>query len=135
MGIYLLIFMVFLPFYGYMSIIYLVVAGIWFCLNALFWKELLQLQNCITAVLALCMIEMGTWYFDYFNFNQEGVRHTVPFVIGILSTVIRRTVSRMLVVAVSMGFGVVKPIYPKEKIFALGAIYFILVPHTNFLFT
>jgi hypothetical protein len=34
------------------------------------WREVMPLQNYITAVLALGMIEMATWYFDYVNFNN-----------------------------------------------------------------
>lgn len=56
----------------------------------------------------MCLIEMATWYFDYLHLNQKGVRHHGPFVLGLVTTVSRRMVSRMLVVAVSMGYGVVK---------------------------
>lgn len=115
----------FLPFYGYMCIVYLVAAFGWFLLNALYWKDLLHVQNCITGVLAMCLLEMATWYFDYLNLNNNGVRHKAPFILGMMTSVSRRTVARMLVVAVSMGYGVVKPILgdEKKKIILLGAVY------------
>ena len=34
----------YLPFYGYMCIGYLVIAIIWFCLNAVYWQQLLHVQ-------------------------------------------------------------------------------------------
>lgn len=117
----------YLPFYGYMCIGYLVIALIWFCLNALYWKQLLHVQNCITGVLAMCLIEMATWYFDYLHLNTKGIRHHGPFILGLITTVSRRMVARMLTVAVSMGYGVVKPTLGsvKNKIIGLGCIYWI----------
>jgi len=117
----------FLPFYGWMSIVYLLAACIWFILNAVYWKDLLHVQNCITGVLAMCIIEMFTWYFDYLNLNNSGERLNALFIFGMMTSVSRRTISRMLVVAVSMGYGVVKPILgdEKKKILALGVVYWI----------
>ena len=34
----------YLPFFGYMCIAYLVIAIIWFCLNAIYWQQLLHVQ-------------------------------------------------------------------------------------------
>ena len=62
----------------------------------------------------MCLIEMATWYFDYLHLNNKGIRHKGPFITGLITTVTRRMVSRMLVVAVSLGFGVVKPTLSKR---------------------
>jgi len=115
----------FLPFYGWMCVVYLIAAAIWFGLNAMYWKDLLHVQNCITGVLAMCLLEMATWFFDYVNLNNNGIRHKAPFILGMMTSVTRKTISRMLVVAVSMGYGVVKPILgdEKKKINLCGAVY------------
>jgi len=115
----------FLPFYGWMCVIYLFASCVWFVLNAIYWKDILHVQNCITGVLAMCVIEMLTWYFDYLNLNNNGVRLNALFLFGMMTSVSRRTISRMLVVAVSMGYGVVKPILGEEKkrIIILGCVY------------
>jgi len=118
----------FLPFYGWMCIVYVGAAVVWFCLNFLFWKELLQVQNYITFVLAMCLIEMATWYADYLTLNNSGVRYRVPFVVGMMTSVTRRTVARMLVVAVSMGHGIVTPTLDwttRKNILILGFVYWI----------
>ncbi|ETO10142.1 hypothetical protein RFI_27235, partial [Reticulomyxa filosa] len=128
----------YLPFFGWMTVLYLIVGVFWFCLNAIFWEELLYVQvlwslkrkgkhSCITGVLTLCLFEMGTWYFDYLNFNNSGSRHRVPFFFGLLLSVTRRTVARMLVVAVAMGYGVVKPTIGSSKnmLFAIGCLYWV----------
>lgn len=98
----------YLPFYGWMCLVYLCISVVWFCMNAIYWKELMHVQNCITGVLALLLIEMATWYFHYLHLNEKGVIHHGPFILGLITTVTRRMVSRMLVVAVALGYGVVK---------------------------
>jgi len=93
-----------------------------------YWAQLLHVQNCITGVLAMCLIEMATWYFHYLHLNNFGHVHHGPFIVGLITTCSRRMVSRMLVVAVSLGYGVVKPTLNrtvKHKILVLGAAYFI----------
>ena len=118
----------YLPFYGWMCIIYLIISIIWFCFNAIYWSELLHVQNCITGVLAMCLIEMATWYFHYLHLNNIGIVHHGPFILGLITTCSRRMVSRMLVVAVSLGYGVVKPTLSKvikNKIIILGIVYWI----------
>jgi len=115
----------FLPFYGWMCIVYLIASCVWLLLNAMYWKDLLHVQNCITGVLVMCLIEMLIWYFDYLHLNNMGVRKNALFVLAMMTSVSRRTIARMLVVAVSMGYGVVKPILgdEKKKILLLGLIY------------
>ncbi|KAK6143744.1 hypothetical protein DH2020_024092 [Rehmannia glutinosa] len=70
--------------------------------------SVLLLQHCITSVIALGLLEMTFWYFDYAYFN----RGTRP--VGITTWVVtigavRRTVSRILILSVAMGYGVVRP--------------------------
>jgi len=117
----------FLPFYGWMCVVYIVASVMWLLLNALYWKELLHVQNCITGVLTMCLIEMLIWYYDYLYLNNNGVRRSEVFAFGMIISVSRRTIARMLVVAVSMGYGVVKPILgdEKKKILILGAVYWV----------
>merc|ERR1719334_76610 len=75
----------------------------------------------------MCVIEMLVWYFDYLSLNKTGVRHNVLFISGITTSVSRRTIARMLVVAVSLGYGVVKPNLgdDKKKILIIGGIYWV----------
>ena len=70
---------------------------------------------------------MATWYFDYLHLNTAGIRHHGPFILGLVTTVSRRMVARMLTVAVSMGYGVVKPTLGpvRNKIIILGCVYWI----------
>ena len=67
------------------------------------------MQHWITAVVALGMMEMSTWYFDYVNFNATGFRPYITTLYAVFLGCVRKTISRVLVLVVSMGFGVVLP--------------------------
>ena len=50
-----------IKFFGGMSLLYIVLGVVWAGLYARYWKEVFTLQHCISAVLALGMMEMSTW--------------------------------------------------------------------------
>ncbi|RWW23093.1 hypothetical protein GW17_00012667, partial [Ensete ventricosum] len=116
-----------MKFYFFMSMAYLALSFIWFAQYIRFWRDILPLQNCISLVIALGLFEMTLWYFEYLNFNDTGVRP-----IGITTWVVtvgavRKTVSRLLILTVSMGYGVVRPTLGglTSKVLLLGVTYFL----------
>ncbi|XP_057464907.1 uncharacterized protein LOC130754683 [Actinidia eriantha] len=116
-----------MKFYVIMSLAYALLSLIWFSQYMRFWKDILQLQHCITVVIALGLFEMTLWYFEYAHFNNTGIRP-----IGITSWVVtvgalRRTLSRLLILCVSMGYGVVRPTLGglTTKVLLLGVTYFL----------
>ncbi|KVI05861.1 Transmembrane receptor, eukaryota, partial [Cynara cardunculus var. scolymus] len=113
-------------FYGFMSFAFLILGSFWFSQYARFWKEVLQLQNCITLVITLGMFEMALWYFDYAEFNKIGIRPTGITVWAVTFGTVKRTVSRMIILTVSMGYGVVRPTLGglTSKVIMLGATFF-----------
>lgn len=117
----------FLPFYYWMTVAFVAVAAAWFALNVRFFSEVVMVQNCISAVLFLSLVEMTAWHHAYNTYNVDGARHTPTFVAGTVASVTRRTVSRALVVAVSLGYGVVRPSLGEDarKIAALCGLYFV----------
>mmetsp|Transcript_63656 Transcript_63656/g.201285 ORF Transcript_63656/g.201285 Transcript_63656/m.201285 type:complete len:304 (+) Transcript_63656:851-1762(+) len=112
---------------GIMTLAYLALGAVWFVAYCRFWREILPLQNFITLVMALGMIEMSTWYFDYVNFNATGFRPYLNTMCAVLLGSVRKTLSRMLILVVSMGFGVVRPTLGgiTRKVLALGMGYFV----------
>eukprot|EP01018_Ginkgo_biloba_P004404 Gb_37834 [translate_table: standard] len=117
----------FMKFYGFMSLAYIILGLIWFLQYVRFWKDILQLQNCITVVIALGMCEMAMWYFEYANFNATGHRPMGITTWAVTFGAVKKTVSRLLLLVVSMGYGVVRPTLGgiTSKVVLLGATYFV----------
>lgn len=118
----------FLPFYGIMSLVYLCYAIGWFIVSALQWKDLLRVQYWISAVILLGMIEKAVFYLEYSSINSTGfsqVKGAILF--AELVSCFKRALSRMLVLIVSLGYGIVKPrLGPLlQRVVFLGILYFI----------
>ncbi|MQL87106.1 hypothetical protein Taro_019621, partial [Colocasia esculenta] len=116
-----------MTFYGLMSLAYLVLGLFWFMRFVQFWKDLLQLHYHITIVIALGMCEMAFWYFEYANFNSTGARPMGITLCAVTFTAVKKTVSRLLLLVVSMGYGVVRPTLGglTSKVVSLGVLYFV----------
>ncbi|KAK6943275.1 Transmembrane protein GPR107/GPR108-like [Dillenia turbinata] len=116
-----------MTFFGSMSLAYLALGLVWFIRFVQLWEYTSQLHNYIAAVIALGMFEMSIWYFEYANFNSTGSRPMGITFWAVTFTCIKKTVSRLLLLVVSMGYGVVKPTLGgmTSKVLLLGLIYFI----------
>uniref|UniRef100_A0A2P2ISJ4 GOST seven transmembrane domain-containing protein n=1 Tax=Rhizophora mucronata TaxID=61149 RepID=A0A2P2ISJ4_RHIMU len=116
-----------MKFYVLMSIAYLVLSVIWFVQYMRFWKDILQLQHCIMAVIALGLFEMILWYAEYANFNSTGIRPVVITTWVVTIGAVRKTLSRLLILSISMGYGVVRPTLGglTSKVVLLGITYFL----------
>ncbi|KAF8009787.1 hypothetical protein BT93_J0706 [Corymbia citriodora subsp. variegata] len=116
-----------MTFFGLMSWAYLVLGLVWFLQFVKHWKDIIQLHYQITAVIGLGMCEMAFWYFEYANFNSTGYRPMGVTVWAVTFSAVKKTVSRMLLLVVSMGYGVVKPTLGSitPKVLVLGIAYFV----------
>uniref|UniRef100_A0A803MI24 GOST seven transmembrane domain-containing protein n=1 Tax=Chenopodium quinoa TaxID=63459 RepID=A0A803MI24_CHEQI len=116
-----------MKFYGFMSLAYLLLGLAWLLRFVQFWKDIIQLHYHITAVIALGMLEMALWYFDYSNLNATGVRPMGVTLWAVTFTAVKKTLSRLLLLVVSMGYGVVKPTLGAitSKVMFFGGIYFL----------
>ncbi|XP_062188481.1 uncharacterized protein LOC133891754 [Phragmites australis] len=114
------------PFYGCMSLAFAALAAYWFAQYARFWREVVPLQSCATLVIALGMVESATWYFDLAEFNESGVRPRGATFWAATSGALRGAVSRVLVLLVAMGHGVVRPTLAglSARVAGLGAAFF-----------
>ncbi|XP_008784333.2 transmembrane protein 87B-like [Phoenix dactylifera] len=112
-------------FYGFMSLAFVILGIFWFSQYARFWREILPLQNCITLVITLGMFEMALWYFEYAEFNETGVRPKGITFWAVTFGAVKRTVSRIIILVVAMGFGVVRPTLGglTSKVLMLGATF------------
>ncbi|KAF7825410.1 transmembrane protein 87B [Senna tora] len=116
-----------MTFYGFMSLAYLLLGLVWFLRFVQFWKDIIQLHYHITAVIALGMCEMAIWYFEYANFNSTGTRPMAITLWAVTCSSVKKTLSRLLLLVVSMGFGVVRPTLGgiTSKVLLLGLVYFV----------
>lgn len=116
-----------MTFYGLMSLAYLVLGLGWFLQFMRFWKDISQLHYNITDVIALGMCEMAFWYFEYVNFNSTGTRPMGITLWAVSFTAVKKTVSRLLLLVVSMGYGVIRPTLGgiTSKVALLGVVYFV----------
>ena len=116
----------YLPFFGVMSLAYLATAFGWLALSIAAWRHILPLQHCISAAIALGAVEMAVWYYDYVNFNATGFRPYATTVAAVLIGAARKTLLRMLLLVVAMGFGVVRPTLGglSAQVLVLGAAYY-----------
>lgn len=116
-----------LNFYIIMSLAYVLLSLIWFSQYIKFWKDILQIQNCITLVIVLGLFEMALWYIEYSNFNGSGMRPVGITTWVVTVGAVRKTLSRLLILSVSMGYGVVRPTLGglTAKVLFLGVTYFL----------
>lgn len=116
-----------MTFSGLMSLAYLVLGLVWFLRFVQYWKDIMQLHYHITAVIALGMCEMALWYFEYANFNSTGSRPMGITIWAVTLTAVKKTISRLLLLVVSLGYGVIRPTLGNisSKIVLLGVTYFV----------
>ncbi|KAI3851765.1 hypothetical protein MKX03_006438 [Papaver bracteatum] len=114
-------------FYILMSVAYVLLSVAWLFQYIRFWKDILQIQNYITLVIGLGLFEMTLWYFEFSHFNRTGTRPIAITTWVVTIGTIRKTVSRLLILSVSMGYGVVLPTLGglTSKVILLGLTYFL----------
>lgn len=124
-----------LPFYGSMCVIYFIYGLSWLIVLALQWRDLLRIQFWIGGVIFLGMIEKAVFYAEYQSVNSTGNSVQGAVLFAELVSCLKRTLARMLVVIVSLGFGIVKPrLGPMlHRVVGIGGIYFLLCSLEAFL--
>ncbi|XP_031806859.1 transmembrane protein 87B isoform X3 [Sarcophilus harrisii] len=114
-------------FYMVMCIIYILYGVLWLMWSACYWKDLLRIQFWIAAVIFLGMLEKAVFYAEYQNVNTTGLSSQGLLMFAELISAIKRTLARLLVIIVSLGYGIVKPRLGTvmHRVIGLGALYFI----------
>ena len=124
-----------LPFYGFMCIFYVILGIIWLMLSFLQWRDLLRVQFWIGGVILLGMLEKATFYAEYQSINNTGMRVQGAMLFAEWVSCAKRTLARMLVVIVSLGFGIVKPRLGStlHRVVGVGFLYFFLAASEAYL--
>ncbi|ODN04343.1 Transmembrane protein [Orchesella cincta] len=117
-----------LTFYGGNCILYVIYGLAWLAFAFCHWRDLLRIQFWVAAVILLGMVEMAVFYAEYQSINSTGVSVTGAVLVAEVISCAKRTLARMLVVIVSIGFGVTKPRLGTtlHQIVVVGFLYFSL---------
>ncbi|KAJ8248249.1 hypothetical protein GJAV_G00240000 [Gymnothorax javanicus] len=114
-------------FYMVMCIVYFLYGLLWFLWSACYWKDLLRIQFWIAGVIFLGMVEMAVFCAEYENTNAVGSASQGLLILAELVSALKRTLARLLVIIVSLGYGIVKPRLGTimHRVVGLGVLYFI----------
>ncbi|CAK1540721.1 unnamed protein product [Leptosia nina] len=117
-----------LPFFGVMCGVYAVLCAGWLIVCGLQWRDLLRIQYWIGGVALLGMVESATYYGVYSSINSTGLFSPNVYMFAEWVSVAKRALARMLVIIVSLGFGIVKPrLGPAlQRVVGTGALWALL---------
>jgi len=119
-----------LHFYGFMCFVYIFFGLTWLVLLFMQWRDLLQIQFWIGAVILLGMVEKAAFYAEYHELNLTGHLDNIYGVMTMAEVIscLKRTLARTLVIIVSLGFGIVKPrlgpLLP--KVLGVSSLYLVM---------
>ncbi|XP_064537462.1 transmembrane protein 87A isoform X1 [Drosophila montana] len=118
----------FLPFYWIMCINYVIFGIIWLFVSFAQWRDLLRIQFWIGGVILLGMLEKAFFYAEYQTVANTGFPVQHAELVAEFVSCAKRTLARMLVIIMSLGFGIVKPrLGPMlHRVVGMGTLYFIL---------
>ncbi|BFF94334.1 transmembrane protein 87A [Drosophila madeirensis] len=118
----------FLPFYLIMCIVYVIFGIIWLYVSFSQWRDLLRIQFWIGGVILLGMLEKAFFYAEYQTLTNTGVAVEHAELVAEFVSCAKRTLARMLVIIMSLGFGIVKPrLGPMlHRVVGVGTLYFVL---------
>ncbi|ELW51459.1 Transmembrane protein 87B, partial [Tupaia chinensis] len=72
------------------------------------FSDILRIQFWIAAVIFLGMLEKAVFYSEYQNISSTGLSTQGLLIFAELISAIKRTLARLLVIIVSLGYGIVK---------------------------
>ncbi|XP_055471209.1 transmembrane protein 87B isoform X2 [Psammomys obesus] len=114
-------------FYMVMCIVYILYGVLWLMWSACYWKDILRIQFWIAAVIFLGMLEKAVFYSEYQNINSTGLSTQGLLIFAELISAVKRTLARLLVIIVSLGYGIVKPRLGTvmHRVIGLGLLYLV----------
>ncbi|XP_071354385.1 transmembrane protein 87A-like [Trachinotus anak] len=96
-------------FFMVMCIVYVLFGALWLFWCACYWRDLLRIQFWIGAVIILGMLEKAVFYSEYQSIRYKGDYVQGAVIFAELLSALKRSLARILVLIVSLGYGIVKP--------------------------
>ncbi|CAH2328141.1 transmembrane 87A isoform X2 [Pelobates cultripes] len=112
-------------FFMVMCIVYVLFGVLWLAWSACYWRDLLRIQFWVGAVIFLGMLEKAVFYAEFQNIRYKGESVEGAVILGELLSAVKRSLARILVIIVSLGYGIVKPRLGAtlHKVVMAGALY------------
>jgi hypothetical protein len=116
-----------LIFYGCMCGVYCIYSLFWLVVSACYWRDLLRVQFWIGGVIFLGLLEKAFFIAEYQTINNKGVSVAGAVWFAELVSCLKRTLARLLVMVVCIGYGIVKPRLGAalRQVVILGVAYFL----------
>ncbi|XP_053330774.1 transmembrane protein 87A [Spea bombifrons] len=112
-------------FFMVMCIVYVLFGVLWLAWSACYWRDLLRIQFWVGAVIFLGMLEKAVFYAEFQNIRYKGESVEGAVILGELLSAVKRSLARILVIIVSLGYGIVKPRLGAtlHKVVMAGSLY------------
>ncbi|XP_041809369.1 transmembrane protein 87A-like isoform X1 [Chelmon rostratus] len=112
-------------FFMIMCIVYVLFGALWLFWCACYWRDLLRIQFWIGAVIILGMLEKAVFYSEYQSIRYKGDYVQGAVIFAELLSALKRSLARILVLIVSLGYGIVKPRLGTtvHRLVAVGLLY------------
>uniref|UniRef100_UPI0037E88673 transmembrane protein 87A-like n=1 Tax=Semicossyphus pulcher TaxID=241346 RepID=UPI0037E88673 len=114
-------------FFMVMCIVYVLFGALWLFWCACYWRDLLRIQFWIGAVIILGMLEKAVFYSEYQSIRYKGDYIQGAVIFAELFSALKRSLARILVLIVSLGYGIVRPRLGTtvHRLVAVGLLYLI----------
>ncbi|XP_069773342.1 transmembrane protein 87A-like isoform X2 [Narcine bancroftii] len=114
-------------FFMVMCIVYVLFGALWLFWSACYWRDLLRIQFWIGAVIFLGMLEKAVFYAEFQNIRYKGESVQGAEIFAELLSALKRSLARILVILVSLGYGIVKPRLGAmlHRVIGVGILYLI----------
>ncbi|XP_054913254.1 transmembrane protein 87A-like isoform X2 [Poeciliopsis prolifica] len=112
-------------FFMVMCIVYVLFGALWLFWCACYWTDLLRIQFWIGAVIILGMLEKAVFYSEYQSIRYKGDYVLGAVIFAELLSALKRSLARILVLIVSLGYGIVRPRLGTtvHRLVAVGLLY------------
>nr|XP_057933395.1 transmembrane protein 87A-like isoform X1 [Doryrhamphus excisus] len=112
-------------FFMVMCIVYVFFGTLWLIWCACYWRDLLRIQFWISGVIILGMLEKAVFYSEYQSIRYRGDYVQGAVIFAELLSALKRSLARILVLIVSLGYGIVKPRLGTtvHRLAAVGLLY------------
>ncbi|XP_054651675.1 transmembrane protein 87A-like [Dunckerocampus dactyliophorus] len=112
-------------FFMVMCIVYVLFGTLWLIWCACYWRDLLRIQFWISGVIILGMLEKAVFYSEYQSIRYRGDYVQGAVIFAELLSALKRSLARILVLIVSLGYGIVKPRLGTtvHRLAAVGLLY------------